>query len=234
MVMKYTHTFCHPLLALFLVFASGKTLSDTIQRIVHGDGRVEFSNVKSDSPLASDGASTVYRFQDEYGVVSYSGERPATDKFAVIRFYCFACNPSSAVNWNTTPLFASRYNEQIATAAKEFDVDPALVRAVIHAESAFNPKALSPKGAQGLMQLMPATASDLGVANAMIAEDNIRGGAHYLAQMLVRFQGNIKLATAAYNAGPGAVSRHNGIPPYAETRAYVKRVGILHRRYAAL
>ncbi|MEH6355534.1 MAG: lytic transglycosylase domain-containing protein [Marinobacter sp.] len=232
--MKYARTFCSPLLAFFLAFASNATYGDTIKRIVHSDGSVEFSNVKSNSPLASDGAATVYRYQDKYGVVSYSGERPANTKFLVIRFHCFACDPASTVNWDTTPLFASRYNEQIATAAKEFDVDPALVRAVIHAESAFNPKALSPKGAQGLMQLMPATASELGVANAMIAEDNIRGGANYLAQMLARFRGDTKLATAAYNAGPGAVSRHNGIPPYAETEAYVKRVGILHRRYAAL
>ena len=232
--MNYAQMFSHPLLALFLVFASGTTVGDTIKRIVHSDGSVEFSNVKSDSPLASDGAATVYRYQDQYGVVSYSGERPANAKFSVIRFHCFACDPSSTVNWDTTPLFASRYNEQITTAAKEFDVDPALVRAVIHAESAFNPKALSPKGAQGLMQLMPSTAHEMGVINAMAAGDNIRGGANYLAQMLVRFRGDTKLATAAYNAGPGAVSRHNGIPPYAETRAYVKRVGILHRRYAAL
>jgi soluble lytic murein transglycosylase-like protein len=232
--MKYAHTFCSTLLAFFLAFASSATCGDTIKRIVHSDGSVEFSNVKSDSPLASDGAATVYRYQDKHGVVSYSGERPANAQFSVIRFHCFACDPSSTVNWDTTPLFASRYNEQIATAAKEFNVDPALVRAVIHAESAFNPRALSPKGAQGLMQLMPATANDLGVVNAMVAEDNIRGGANYLAQMLARFQGDAKLATAAYNAGPGAVSRHNGIPPYAETRAYVKRVGILHRRYAAL
>ena len=232
--MKYAHTFCSALLTLFLAFASSATCGDTINRIVHSDGSVEFSNVKSDSPLASDGAATVYRYQDQYGVMSYSGDRPANAPFSVIRFHCFACDTSSTVNWNTTPLFASRYNEQIVTAAKEFNVDPALVRAVIHAESAFNPRALSPKGAQGLMQLMPATANDLGVVNAMIAEDNIRGGAHYLAQMLARFQGDITLATAAYNAGPGAVSRHNGIPPYAETRAYVKRVGILYRRYAAL
>jgi soluble lytic murein transglycosylase-like protein len=232
--MTYARTLCCPLLALFLVLASGATHGDTIKRIVHSDGTVEFSNVKSGSPLASDGAATVYRYQDKYGVVSYSGERPANATFSVIRFHCFACDPASTVNWDTTPLFASRYNEQIATAAKEFDVDPALVRAVIHAESAFNPRALSPKGAQGLMQLMPATADELGVVNAMVAEENIRGGAHYLAQMLARFRGDTKLATAAYNAGPGAVSRHNGIPPYAETRAYVKRVGILHRRYAAL
>lgn len=232
--MKLASSIRYLLVALFLAFASTAAYGDTIKRIVRSDGSVEFSNVKNGSPLASDGAATVYRYQDKYGVVSYSGERPAQAKFSVIRFHCFACDPSSKVNWHTTPLFAARYQDHIITAATEFEVDPALVRAVIHAESAFNPQAVSPKGAQGLMQLMPTTANELGVANAMVAEDNIRGGASYLAQMLALFSGDIKLATAAYNAGPGAVSRHNGIPPYAETRAYVKRVGILHRRYAAL
>ena len=153
--------------------------------------------------------------------------------FSVIRFHCYACDPDSNVNWRTTPLFLSPYRDEIKTAAREFNVDPALVRAVIHAESAFNDKALSPKGAQGLMQLMPATAEELGVRNAMVAPENIRGGVNYLARMLKRFDGDIKLATAAYNAGPGAVGRHGGIPPYAETRAYVERVGILHQRYAS-
>lgn len=232
--MKLTAAFNHFVLLTLLAFTGTSAHGDTIKRIVHSDGSVEFSNVKNGTPLASGRSSTVYRYQDEHGVVAYSGERPGHTEFSVIRFKCFACDPSSTVNWHTTPLFTARYTAQIAASAKEFAVDPALVRAVIHAESAFNPHALSPKGAQGLMQLMPATASDLGVANAMHADDNIRGGASYLAQMLALFGGDIKLATAAYNAGPGAVSRHNGIPPYAETRAYVNRVGILHRRYAAL
>ncbi|WP_300497719.1 lytic transglycosylase domain-containing protein, partial [uncultured Methylophaga sp.] len=106
-----------------------------------------------------------------------------------------------------------------------------LVRAVIHAESAFNAKALSKKGAQGLMQLMPGTAKDLGVTNAFDVQQNIEGGVKYLAGLLNTFDGDIKLATAAYNAGPGAVKRFKGIPPYAETEVYVERVGILHQRY---
>jgi len=216
-----------------LVWLSTPAMADSIKRIVHPDGRVEFTNVKNNSPgRASSKNETVFRFKDGNGIVAYSGTLPPVADFDVISFHCYACNPNSRVNWRTTPLFAGRYESEIKMAALEYGVDPALVRAVIHAESAFNEKALSPVGAQGLMQLMPGTALEVGVQNAMVAADNIRGGVTYLAKMLDRFKGDTKLATAAYNAGPGAVSRYGGIPPYAETKAYVKRVGILRERYA--
>ncbi|MGC8120252.1 lytic transglycosylase domain-containing protein [Marinobacter sp. VGCF2001] len=208
--------------------------ADSIQRIVHPDGRVEFTNVKSKAqPRASSKNETVYRYTDEHGVVAYSSQRPGNAAFDVIRFHCYACDPESSVDWYNTPLFLTPFEREIRTAAAEFDVDPALVRAVIHAESAFNPKAVSPVGAQGLMQLMPGTARELGVDNPLEATQNIRGGVDYLARMIKRFNGDVRMATAAYNAGPGAVGRYKGIPPYAETKAYVQRVGILHQRYAA-
>lgn len=223
-----------PFLAILLTALSTQVMADSIKRIVHADGSVEYTNVKgSKQPRASTGSATVYRYTDEHGVIAYSSIKPADTSFDVIRFHCYACDPDSKVNWHTTPLYLKPYREEIKTAAKEFGVDPALVRAVIHAESAFNEKALSPVGAQGLMQLMPGTARELGVNNALIAGENIRGGVNYLAKMLKRFHGDTKLATAAYNAGPNAVGRYGGVPPYAETKAYVNRVGILRERYTS-
>jgi soluble lytic murein transglycosylase-like protein len=108
------------------------------------------------------------------------------------------------------------------------NLDPKLVRALIQAESGYNVKALSNKGAIGLMQLMPDTASDLNV-NPYDPDQNIKGGTMYLRQMLDHFAGKVELAVAAYNAGPGAVEKHGGIPPFAETRDYVKRVLSLWR-----
>ncbi len=129
-----------------------------------------------------------------------------------------------------TRLFHEKYADEIDRASFDHDVDPALVRAVIHAESAFNPYAVSPKGAQGLMQLMPATARMLGVRNSFSPESNIYGGTKYLAQLLKRFK-NEAHAIAAYNAGEVPVTRYNGVPPYSETREYVRRVLKLKKQY---
>ena len=109
--------------------------------------------------------------------------------------------------------------------AADHAISPALVRAVIQAESAWNVRAVSPKGALGLMQLMPATATDLGVSNPFDPEQNIRGGVKYLRFLLDRYDGNFELALAAYNAGPGAVDRYGRkVPPYRETQAYVRKI----------
>jgi soluble lytic murein transglycosylase-like protein len=116
------------------------------------------------------------------------------------------------------------FASEISAAAARNGVDPALLTGLIHAESNFDPNAGSPAGAQGLTQLMPGTAASLGVTNSLDPAQAIEGGAKYLRQQLDRFGGDASKALAAYNAGPGAVERFGGVPPYAETQAYVRKV----------
>ena len=182
---------------------------------------------------------SVYRVTLADGTVEYTNVRPVgitvkrVDMLFTYISTCFACSAHSSIDWATTPLRVHAYAPEIAAAASRYGVDPALLRAVIHAESAFDPRAVSDKGAQGLMQLMPGTAADMGVRDAFLPGQNIDGGARYLAQLLRDFHGNERLATAAYTAGEAAVRKYNGVPPYDETQLYVQRVALLHRRYRA-
>ena len=130
-----------------------------------------------------------------------------------------AALPVGPISGAATPFAA-----EIEAAAQKHGVDPALLKALIRQESNFNPNAVSPAGATGLTQLMPATAAGLGVTDPTNPQQAIDGGAKYLRQQLDRFGGDEKMALAAYNAGPGAVARFGGVPPYAETQTYVQKV----------
>ncbi|MFT3756139.1 MAG: lytic transglycosylase domain-containing protein [Pseudoxanthomonas sp.] len=171
------------------------------------------------------------------GVRHYTSTRPAGVQVASLRTIkysyietCYACaNPG--VNFGSIRLNTAAFQAEIASAAREFGVEESVVRAIIHAESAYRPNAVSRVGAQGLMQLMPATASRFGVSDAFDPGQNIRGGVQYLSWLLKRYRGDLTLAAAGYNAGEGAVDRHGGVPPYKETQMYVQRVAQLAARY---
>jgi len=180
-------------------------------------------------PLEPASAQHVYRFIDDQGVVHFSDEPfRSGDGTAVAITAPPGLTPAPVPK--RPPPEHDAYDDVIERVASRYRVRPALVKAVIAAESNFDPEAVSRTGAQGLMQLMPQTASRLGVEDALVPEQNLAGGVRYLRAMLERY-GDVKWALAAYNAGPKAVDHYHGIPPYPETKAYVKRVLNYYRGY---
>ncbi|HIJ80254.1 MAG TPA: lytic transglycosylase domain-containing protein [Desulfuromonadales bacterium] len=165
----------------------------------------------------------IYRYEDDEGVVHFT-DAPTDRRFKIFmrdlkkdRELRTKLKFSGAVN-------SAEYDQIIRNSAAKYGVSPALVKAVIQAESGYNPNAVSSKGASGLMQLMPGTAKSLNVNDRFNPKDNVEGGVKYLRFLLDTFRGDVSLALAAYNAGLNKVAKYGGIPPYNETRTYVSRV----------
>ena len=182
--------------------------------------------------MAANARAEVYKFVDEHGIVNYTNTRPETTGYQVLSFPCYASDRNCRkIDWHKVPLNRTAFKRQIDHFSEVHAVDPALVRAIIHAESAFNVRAESPAGAQGLMQLVPASQQHYGVTNPFDADQNINAGTEFLAHLVSRFKGDTDRVLAAYNAGETAVARYSGIPPFEETVEYIRRVGILLQRY---
>jgi soluble lytic murein transglycosylase-like protein len=173
-------------------------------------------------PLSS--RADIYKYVDEKGVTHYTN-LPTSPKFKLVL-------KEKRVQFDLGPQF-EKYDQLILKAAERYGVDYALVKAVIKAESNFNHLAVSRVGAKGLMQLMPTTASYLQVNDSFHPDDNIDGGVRYLRYLLNVYNGNLRLALAAYNAGEKAVYRYHGVPPYKETRTYVNRVLQYYQEYSS-
>lgn len=177
----------------------------------------------------------VYRKQD--GTLLFTNRQPAIIREAGLQLLETRVYRDDHYARKPAALTAQRrdaYDDIIASAAQRWDLDFALVKAVVHAESAFDQDAVSKAGARGLMQLMPTTASMLRVTDIHDPYQNVNAGARYLRMMLDRFRGDVRNALAAYNAGPANVQRYGGIPPFAETKHYVTRVVELSDKYREL
>lgn len=165
--------------------------------------------------LSSWSFADIYRYKDERGVWHFSNIKSDS------RFRLFMRTPSYN---KSAKQYIRDYDSAITKASKKFSIEPSLIKAVIKAESDFDQTVVSHKGAQGLMQLMPETATEMEVADPFNPEENILGGTRYLSLMLGRFKNDLKMALAAYNAGPERVEEYRGIPPFPETQNFVERV----------
>jgi soluble lytic murein transglycosylase-like protein len=173
--------------------------------------------------LPATASAQIYAWRDPASGRIVLSDHPK-DPSAVVKTYSVSGASPFLTTTSGTNERSAQFDRLIEENAAAHGVSPHLVRAVIQQESAFNPNALSHKGAMGLMQLMPATAAELGVSDPYNPSENIRGGVAYLKGLLVKFEDNIELALAAYNAGPTAVTKYGAVPPYRETRNYVQRI----------
>lgn len=181
-------------------------------------------------------AERTYVYKESDGTVWYTNVKPAAQdstRFELLEVRGRPTATSSCIGL-TKEKMANRavpYLPTIKQFSSEFHVDAKLIKAVVRNESCFDRSAVSSAGAEGLMQLMPATAKSLGVNDSFDPKQNLRGGIEYLSGLITRYDNNLTLALAAYNAGPGAVQKYDGIPPYPETEKYVERVMNSYRSY---
>jgi soluble lytic murein transglycosylase-like protein len=200
------------LAAVFTTGGSESHAQDAVYRCISEDGVPLFTNVPGDRRCT---------------LVM----KPARQATAASPTRITAATPARRGSRRTMPDRRQEFEEHVLAAAKQHDVEPALIHAVISAESGYDPKATSGKGARGLMQLIPATGARYGAKDLLDPKQNIDAGTRYLKDLMAMFGQDLRLAVAAYNAGEGAVLRYGTIPPYAETRAYVPRVLAYYRRY---
>jgi soluble lytic murein transglycosylase-like protein len=189
--------------------------------------------------FASGASADIYRYVDENGVTCYTDapfgkkiQKVISEKKSVDPA---AKQPVAKIRQVKTSDSKADYSSYIQKSAQKYEIAPELIHAVIKTESNGNHRAVSKKGAMGLMQLMPSTASDMNVGNPFDPEENIEGGTRYLRYLLEKFNGNLTLAVAAYNSGPKTVERYGNVPPISETKQYVDRVFSLYngkRSYA--
>ena len=173
------------------------------------------------------GAGSTYRFEDEQGVIHYTNV-PGDPRYSFVRKDPEPTVARPAAEGGGLSSGLRAFAHVIRAAAERYGVDTRLVEAIVQTESAGNPTAISPKGARGLMQLMPERAAELGVRDPFDPHQNVDGGVRHMRDLLQRFGGDVALALAAYNAGEAAVRSYGGIPPFAETREYVRRVRTMY------
>ena len=189
-----------------------RQIIETITRLYLGAGNTGYVDVLTDD---------IERFEED---LTPSAPVPAAPAPAPPALTSASPGAIAAFAPSSPRATAQNMNDLINAISEHHHLDPDLINSVIHAESGFNPRAVSPKGAQGLMQLMPKTSTELGVSNAFDPQANVEGGTRYLRELLERYDFDLIKALAAYNAGPERVEQYRGVPPYQETRAYVARI----------
>ena len=175
----------------------------------------------------------MYRCEDSAGKVSYTNLPAVQKNCSPLEMKAIRRVPRRTATYKYWRSGLTSFDNYILAAGRQFRIDPSLIKAIIYTESNFDHRAISSMGAQGLMQLMPGTADDLGVVNVFDPKENITAGTRYFRQQLDTFQGNVVFSLAAYNAGPGLVKRLGAIPQNSETKNYIKKVLYHYKKYKA-